>query len=174
VLFAGCFSCFMKLFETDFMLERSAIFSPCRTYRYELRRIWDLSLPLVQFIGLNPSYADEVETDNTLTRCIGFARAEKFGGLIMQNLFAAVTPYPTEMMKMAHPVGMETDRFLLKCAEEAKMTIAAWGNDGAFLGRDQAVKTMFAGRLYCLKTTSEGHPHHPLYLKKTLRPFFYC
>lgn len=47
--------------EQDF----GATFSGDRTYRYSLWRIWDRSLPLVMFIGLNPSKANL--TPNTPT-----------------------------------------------------------------------------------------------------------
>ncbi|MBL0394156.1 DUF1643 domain-containing protein [Ramlibacter monticola] len=54
-------------------MESSADFSPCRRYRYALRRIWAPGKPSAMFVGLNPSTADEVDDDNTVTRCIGFA-----------------------------------------------------------------------------------------------------
>jgi hypothetical protein len=35
------------------VIHKSAVFSPCRTWRYTLTRIWDPTLPLAMFIGLN-------------------------------------------------------------------------------------------------------------------------
>ena len=40
-------------------MEKSAILSADRKYRYVLTRIWDETKPTVVFIGLNPSTADE-------------------------------------------------------------------------------------------------------------------
>ena len=34
---------------------RHAVFSPCRTYRYALSRVWAADKPYALFIGLNPS-----------------------------------------------------------------------------------------------------------------------
>ena len=56
---------FLKLLELETM-NSGADFSPCRKYRYKLWRIWDETLPLAMFIGLNPSTADEVKDDNTV------------------------------------------------------------------------------------------------------------
>jgi hypothetical protein len=68
----------------------SSVFSSdaAKTWRYELRRVWDPTRGLVAFIGLNPSTADETHDDPTVRRCIGFARCWDFGGLIMLNAFA--------------------------------------------------------------------------------------
>ena len=45
-------------------MNKGAEFSPCKKYRYKLWRIWDDTLPLVMFIGLNPSTADEINDFN--------------------------------------------------------------------------------------------------------------
>jgi len=61
-------------------MQGSAIFSPCREYRYSLWRKWGgLFAPdykgYVMFIGLNPSTADENRDDPTIRRCIAFTKA---------------------------------------------------------------------------------------------------
>lgn len=96
----------------------SAIFSPCRTWRYTLSRNLDLSLRepteepcpscgdayftcldpalclnereprTVAFIGLNPSTADETKDDPTIRRCRGFANRWGYERLVMLNVFA--------------------------------------------------------------------------------------
>ena len=55
-------------------MEKNAILSEDRKYRYILWRIWDQSKPMVLFIALNPSTADETHDDRTVSKCIGFAR----------------------------------------------------------------------------------------------------
>ena len=42
---------------------KDTIFSPFREYRYTLYREWAPGDKVVQFIGLNPSTADEVKND---------------------------------------------------------------------------------------------------------------
>ena len=52
-------------------MEKSAILSADRKYRYVLTRIWDEAKSTVVFIGLNPSTADEETDDPTIRKCIG-------------------------------------------------------------------------------------------------------
>ena len=68
-------------------MKKDAILSDCKKYRYSLSRTWDESKPLIGFIGLNPSTADDVIDDPTITRCINFAKSWGGGGLYMGNLF---------------------------------------------------------------------------------------
>nr|WP_252726063.1 DUF1643 domain-containing protein [Acinetobacter indicus] len=56
-------------------MEKGAEISECSKYRYSLWRIWDKDKPIFTFIGLNPSTADHVQDDPTITRCINFAKS---------------------------------------------------------------------------------------------------
>ena len=49
-------------------MRKSAILSDCGAYRYELRRTWDDQLPVLLWIGLNPSTADHLQDDPTNRR----------------------------------------------------------------------------------------------------------
>jgi hypothetical protein len=55
-------------------IKTGAEFSKDRIHRYALYRIWDESKPLIMFIGLNPSTADENKDDPTIKRCVAFAK----------------------------------------------------------------------------------------------------
>jgi len=152
------------------MVERSAKFSPCGNYRYELRRVWSDGGKIVSFVGLNPSTADDLYDDPTIRRCIGFAKAWGFNGLTMVNLFAFRATEPADMKRCAEPIGFENDETLGKAESESIMIVAAWGTQGVHLNRDYAVKKMLK-HLHALKLTKDGHPSHPLYLKSNLYPF---
>lgn len=125
------------------------------------------------FVGLNPSTADEVDDDNTVRRCIGYARAWGYNSLIMTNIFAFRATYPKDMKAAHDPVGPENDKWLISCSNEAALVVAAWGNNGAYLGRSRQVVEMMAEagvQLMCLRITKAGEPEHPLYLPGKLRP----
>jgi hypothetical protein len=158
----------LQLFD-DGSIESDAIFSPCRTWRYSLWRIWDRKLPMVQFIGLNPSTATETENDPTVTRCINYARDWGYGGMYMSNIFAFRATEPEDMKKAGNPVGPKNNHWLLKVHQEAAISVAAWGTDGAYLDREKQVLKLL-GDLHCLKLTKHNHPWHPLYLNNTLAP----
>lgn len=140
-----------------------------RQYRYALWRIWDRALPAVMFIGLNPSTADAKSDDPTLVRCMGFARDWGYGGVYTANLFAFRATDPRDMKTARAPVGCDNDRVILELAGKVDKVIAAWGNDGAYLDRADAVRRLLP-KLYYLKMNRSGQPAHPLYLPKGLKP----
>jgi hypothetical protein len=86
-----------------------AVFSEDRFYRYLLRRIWDSDKPMIAFIGLNPSTADEINNDPTITRCITRAHDSGYGGIYMLNLFAFRATDPKVMKAFPRPIGPEND-----------------------------------------------------------------
>lgn len=149
--------------------ERSAVFSPCRTFRYELWRCWGDPMRAAMFVGLNPSTADETQDDPTIRRCIGFAKAWGYGALVMTNLFAFRATDPDEMKRAPLPVGPDNDSFLRRWARDAGVVVAAWGVHGTHRGRDREVRDMLP-TMRVLGLTKDGHPKHPLYLPKDLTP----
>ncbi|MCX2534484.1 DUF1643 domain-containing protein [Plesiomonas shigelloides] len=146
-----------------------AKFSACRKYRFALWRIWDESKPYAMFIGLNPSTADEVENDNTITRCINFAKEWGYGGLCMANLFAYRATDPAVMKTELKPVGEGNNEWLVELALDAGIVIAAWGNDGSHFNRSAEVLKLIPS-LHYLKLNNTGEPAHPLYLSSSLKP----
>jgi hypothetical protein len=153
------------------MTQHRTVFSYDRRYRYVLWRQWDLcNSKYVQFVALNCSTADELQDDPTVRRCINFAKEWGFGALCMTNLFAFRATDPRVMKAEKEPVGPENDAWLKRCAEDAGIIVAAWGNHGAHLNRGVVVSELLSN-LHCLGVTSSGHPKHPLYLKSTCKPW---
>lgn len=155
-------------------MHRGAVFSSCRKWRYALGRIWDKDRPYAVFIGLNPSTADEVEDDPTIRRCIRYAYDWGYGGVHMLNIFAFRATDPRDMKAAADPVGNYNDTYLLNYATRPNtgVVVAAWGAHGTFMDREKTVKELIQP-LHCLSITKDGHPGHPLYLKKDLKPVLY-
>jgi hypothetical protein len=148
-------------------MENECVFSADRRHRYSLvHRINPLlGDSLILWIGLNPSTADESQLDPTLTRIRSFSEREGFHGFWMANLFGLRTPYPKEMMAAKDPVGSGNDASLQLAAKRCERIVAAWGAIGEYQSRAEAVAKLFPGReLWCLGTTKDGHPRHPLYV----------
>jgi len=145
---------------------RVTVFSDSRLYRYTLWRQWGSTESYAMFIGLNPSTADEVQDDPTIRRCIDFSEQWGFSGLCMTNLFAFRATDPKEMKRCPKPVGDQNDHWLVECSRDAGLIVAAWGNHGKHLGRDEQVIQLIE-RLDCFGLTKEKRPMHPLYLPKT-------
>jgi hypothetical protein len=146
----------------------SATFSADRVYRYALTRQWDSSPPAV-FVMLNPSTADAVRTDPTVTRCLGFARRENCGGLVIVNLFALRATDPRELRGHPDPVGPGNDRFIREHCAAGRLVIAAWGAHGRLGDRDRAVLALLREARIGVRSfgvTTGGMPRHPLYLPR--------
>ena len=150
-------------------IERTALFSECRRYRYTLRRHWSGRRGYAMFVGLNPSTADEERDDPTVRRCIGYAQSWGYSGLCMTNIFAFRATDPTVMLAEPDPVGPDNDYWLVESARRAAIVVAAWGVHGAHRGRHAAVRDLLPS-LHLLRLTQQGYPGHPLYLPKALKP----
>ena len=154
------------------IIETGAEFSTDRLYRYSLWRFWEKHNRYVAFVCLNPSTADEKADDPTVRRCINYAKFWGFGGIIMLNLFAYRTNNPKVLYNVKDPIGLDNDFHLRSASNKAGITIAAWGTRGNYLNRDKFVLNILKNPK-CLKLTKDGHPGHPLYLKKNLNPIQY-
>lgn len=123
------------------------------------------------FIGLNPSTADEIKNDPTVTRCINYAKQWDYGGMIMANIFAYRATDPKVMKAAVDPVGPDNDEWLLKLVKGADLIVAVWGNHGEFMDRGRAVLVLLERiTLHCLALNKTGHPKHPLYCSSSLEP----
>ena len=152
------------------------MFSPCRKYRYDLTRHWgENTEEIMVFIGCNPSTADATNNDPTVTRAINLAYREFCGGMVMLNLFALRGTDPNTIAKAKIDTVADND-FYMRSWLERKRTrlVLCWGAFPFVLPRAKTVLSWFLGpdcirdwsELRCLGVTQDGHPKHPLYLRK--------
>jgi len=150
------------------MIQSTADISACGRYRYSLTRVWNLDLPTIVFIGLNPSTADATVDDPTIRRCSRFARDWRFGRLVVVNLFAYRATDPRILRSVDDPIGSRNNGAIQAHCLSAQRIVAAWGTHGALAGRAEHV-LRFLRRPYCLGVTKSGSPRHPLYLAARTR-----
>lgn len=143
--------------------------SQCGTYRYKLYRHGDLAAekPAAVFVMLNPSTADADLDDPTIRRCRGFAKLWGCNGIIVVNLYALRATNPADLWNHVDPVGPENDAVLRSVASGNVDIICAWGANAR---RDRVIDVIEilarnGNRLWCLGTTKDGHPRHPLYVR---------
>lgn len=167
-----------------------ADFSPCGRYRHWLYRSWTSegegdkpSKPgFALWIGMNPSTATAELNDPTITREIGFTKT-LFGlnEYVKMNVGDYRATNPDDMVKAAKegvsPCSPGNLAKIVEVAQHAHAVVLACGHvpvvlqDPFFVLRimlkNAGVKT------WCLGTTKDGWPKHPLYLAKTttLQPF---
>lgn len=157
-----------------------ANFSHCRTYRYTLWRNWASGLftcagkprSYVNFICLNPSTADELTDDQTIRKCVKFAKSWGFGAMCVTNLFAYRSTDPDAMKKVAEPIGPDNDYYLSNIATNADLVIAAWSQHGSHLNRADIVRKSLCVPMSFLRMGKGKRPQpwHPLYLPDATTP----
>ena len=141
--------------------------------------------PLIA-VGINPSTAAPGELDNTLKSVERIALGNGFDSFLMFNVYAQRATDPDAMEKACNPVlhreNMKAFRYLLGLAGESPAVWAAWGaiirkrawltdcvKDMVRIGEEYGARWFTCGA----RSKAEGHPHHPLYLRKDekLAPF---
>jgi hypothetical protein len=150
------------------IIESTAEFNAERTARFSLWRIWDRSKPLVMFIGLNPSTANETDNDPTIKRVIAIAAHNGYGGICMANCWSFISTNPDDLIPFAvnlHDTWRE-DIVLKQLAAKCQDVVFAWGNFKIVkeTGRDKEIMQMFP-RAYALHINKNGSPKHPLFCR---------
>lgn len=145
-----------------------AEFSECRKYRYALWRIWDVTKPLVMFIGLNPSTANETESDPTIRSCMRISKHNGYGGFYMMNCWAYISTDPEKLRdhRFNELICDWNDNMLTVIKAKCKDVVFAWGSFAIVkeTDREEELINMFPDAL-CLARNKNGSPKHPLYCK---------
>jgi len=146
-------------------MKQGAMFDSERKYRYLLTREWDITLPKLLYIMLNPSTANESSEDQTSRQCLYFANKFQYGSLEIVNLYSLISTDPKRLKEsLIDPVGLETDKYIIEAAVRADRVVIAWGEKHFFNKRDKQVMELLRNEeidLFCLKKAKSGHPRHP-------------
>lgn len=152
------------------MIRRAEI-SACGSYRYRLTRHWDPDKRPLAFVMLNPSTADADLDDPTIRRCVGFAKRENAGGIVVVNLYALRATDPDQLRCVADPHGPKNADAILDVLDASAGSgdpiVCAWGTKptahrvSLFLSSAKGA----GAKLVSLGVTKDGHPKHPLYVR---------
>jgi len=164
---------------------KNAEISPDRLFRYNLTRIWHDNwepVKLLHVVMLNPSTADAEQDDPTIKRLMHRAKAEGFNGIVVNNLYAFRSTYPSFLLNRwsrgYDVIGPENNDRIFAATVQSGATLVAWGCHVLACKRDQKVMEMLyvasAGRsVYCVGLTSDGYPKHPLHVAYAQTMFKY-
>lgn len=132
--------------------------------------------PLV-CIGVNPSATEPDDLDNTLRLVKASAESLGYDSWIMINLYPQRATNPIDLHnKMNHKIHRENLKEIKKYLTGSYDIWAAWGTlieNRPFLIR--CLKDIYEAlgsecRWFIIgKKSMQGHPHHPLYLKKKMK-----
>jgi hypothetical protein len=146
----------INLFDAN----NGAEFSKCMKYRYKLWRIWDEQLPKAMCIGLNPSSANAVKSDPTITNLTKMLVKLGYGGFYMMNLFAWISPKPADLLACIDALG-DNEEKLHEVAAICDDVIVCWGNFPEAAQRIKEVLPKYP-QAKCFGVTQSGRPFHPL------------
>jgi hypothetical protein len=165
-------------------MKGSAEISPCGRYRWTLRRRWD-DRPTLLVGMFNPSTADAENNDPTITLLCQLASHNGYGGVVVVNAIPLRSSAPQLAIAMAeawanplhfleppsHPIQQlrENLKVIRNEVAQASDVLVGWGALGArapdVIGAVRiAIAESLSARqtVYCLGTTKDGHPIHPL------------
>lgn len=155
---------------------RTAYLSQNGLHRYTLNRIWGDPNRLLTFVMLNPSTADATKDDNTIRKCMGFARREGFDGIKVVNLYSWRATDPKDLWRARESdviditgglINARTLRDTIDAAYRSGLpVVCAWGANAEDARVSWLVEEIQEanGALFALHVTKSGHPGHPLYL----------
>lgn len=146
----------------------NAIISQCGQYRYRLKRSATQEHPTkgtALFLMLNPSTADASIDDPTIRRCKGFAEHWDCNGIVVANLYALRATNPADLWKHPDPVGPDNDLYLQALASEFEDVVFAFGTNAKPDRVARAYEIFKRRKVWCLGTTKNGSPRHPLYVR---------
>lgn len=125
-------------------------------------------------IMLNPSVlALGKSHEPTMQVLRHFCKDNKFGRLIITNLFTYRTPHPEDLRKELYYPGLQAHHraCVQDAAEQSMVVCCAWGNHGKLKDRDREIIGLIEATgkdVFCFAQNKNGTPSHPLRLKPTL------
>lgn len=142
-------------------VQKSALLSKDRKYRYILSRLWQEDGRILTSILLNPSKADGETDDNTSTFMMRWAMVHGYGMLLMVNLFAFRSTDPAGLNSADDAVGPRNDYHIRQAANAADTILVGWGNNGGKRSLFVKARILRFHDLYCFGETKCGAPRFP-------------
>lgn len=147
-------------------------------YRYLLTpNAWDPRLPILAMVGLNPSVASTLDVaasseqrarkngpDPTVTRFMGFARRDGFGGVVIANAYALRSTSPKALREHPDPIGPKNWEALRAVRAMTDYIVVCWGADPMMNEVHEFSVLSWLRNVSCFGLTKSGAPRHPLYL----------
>jgi len=160
-------------------VERSAVLSECGTYRFQLIRELERSVPVhpatksgtIAWVLCNPSTADAEVDDATVRKCWNYTLGWQYRSMMFVNVNPYRATNPKAQVVPAEPILVANDSWLRYAVTQCPYVIAAWGDSAIPTLVRRAVSVIHPlGPLHALHVTKSGQPGHPLYLPGDAQP----
>lgn len=139
-------------------------------YRPLLVRSWSANPDKTWlWVGMNPSTALATVDDPTIRKELGFTIAGRGNGYVKCNIMDYRATKPIELRAVKAPCSDINLGVIRTQASLAHVIVAAWGavdDRYQYFAAQALIAMRQAGKpIYCLGTTDDGRPRHPLYVK---------
>ena len=154
----------------------TAVFDSTGEIRWRLARVWG-NRPPVLWLMCNPSNANALIDDPTISRCVNFTKAWGFTSLQVCNVYPWVSSSPEAVKRKIRdargydsfealaPALKRNEGIVRRVALASAMIVAAWGEIAAFdiyTGHFATILQEAGVDLHCLAVGRNGAPMHPL------------
>lgn len=114
---------------TKDVIKCECVYSDDNKHRLYFKKVWDKTKPCAAIITIHPASADNILLDQTTHLATnGIARLEKYGGIIVVNLFSLLTSkLETRWARDIDINDPDNDNYIKKAVDEASIVIFAWG-----------------------------------------------
>ncbi|MGE7115083.1 DUF1643 domain-containing protein [Lysinibacillus sp. NPDC047702] len=116
----------IEILEDEAYLKVKTIFSKDKKYRYFLKKTWDDKKGNIVFLMLNPSKADLIKSDNTVTNATNYAVDKDFGSITIVNLFAFMDTDKKSLKDRDKETDKLNDKYILFALKECDELVIAW------------------------------------------------
>jgi hypothetical protein len=148
--------------EETALIHSRSIHTECGRFRIFLERVWDDSQEKIVFLCMNPSIADHLQSDLTVTNCMNLAVQWRYGGVIVINLYPL---YSTDPAGLTGHIGADKkNEYMVRATMKAASRIyLACGNKHLPKLRQllSPIADDVRNNLYCIKKNKGGGFKHP-------------
>lgn len=158
----------------DWVAFKTCVESACGKHRLFYGKVWDQRKGSLVFLMLNPSTADAMNDDPTISKCTAFADLLGWGGISVVNVSTLRSTDPEKTVEQGFPnhthasVGFSA---AARAAPRGMHVVLAYGaNVSKGRGKEAVAEAIqrlqkYNPTFYRLgEPTKDGHPRHPLYL----------
>ncbi|WP_291581404.1 DUF1643 domain-containing protein [Clostridium sp. UBA6640] len=132
-------------------------------YRYLLKRTWDKEKNIATVIMLNPSKADILKSDKTITSLMNYLIDNNYGSMIVVNMFSYMSTDPKELKNKKDEFEALNNKYIIEASEKADDIIIAWTREN-FINKKREVEFIiksYKNKLKCFRDNKGRVGRHP-------------
>jgi hypothetical protein len=153
----------LNVIERESLITVKAVFSENEKYRYMLTKVWDKDKPKALMIGINPSKATHLKSDNTATNAMNYFIDSGYGTMIIVNLYSFMSTKTEGLSKRDEIYEAINNEYIKKACKEADMVLVAWGYAQEYIDRKRQVDEIlnqYRHKVKCFRTKENKKTCH--------------